>query len=370
MMKKVAGFMVALLLGGCVANPSVPDKGTPAQVALYRSHCLKPQLDPSGYLLYGYGSGKTVREARLQAYQDLAEQLKVQVSTQATGTTRKKGNAVSRTYQSKVETSSRIEFEQLELDCLDNSDPSGQVHLGLKFDNRPLAQILADRLAQQPELKLTRPRWQGPYPLTNSRLLGEVGKLLQKAWGTGVVNRDVPVMLFDRKGVWYLQVGEVRQPVDIDTLLPQLDWRYNARGLQVQLLNVRGEPIRPPLVQYQNFRLRIRAPAPGYVSLLMIDEKGKVLLAEDGLAIRKQLLLPKGDVYEAVLAEANRPARDTLLVVYSKQPLAWAQFNRLQTDRSYQQLKAVENLDELFDWLAQGNRSGFATNGFSMLIVP
>lgn len=371
MMKKTAGLIVVLLQAGCVANPLVQDKDSLSAKGVagksYHSHCLKPQSDPSGYILYGYGSGQNLREARLHAYQDLAEQLKVKVNAQATGTMVKQGKTVTRGYSSKVETSSQFEFEQLQLDCLDNNDPSGEVHVGLKFDNRPLAQILADKLTEN---KVFIPRWQGAYPLVNSVLLKNISQLLKKKWGLTARHNNIHVRLYNRKGLWYLQMGGLRQNLDLAELLPLLDWQHNAQKIQLSLIDTAGNPLRLPLVQYQNFRLQIKAATPGYISLLTIDEKGKVLLAEDGLKVQKQLLLPKGDVYEAVLAVANQPSRDILLLIYSKQPLSWSKFNRLQRDRSYQQLRSVEKLDTLLEWLRQEKSDSFSSLGLSLVIVP
>lgn len=330
-------ILCLLITVGCAPIKTKNNGGDTALVtgnqtapSLYLSHCLAlaDQLR-SGYYR-GLGSGRNLRIAKQQAYQDIAEQLSVTVHSQSSNTTTKQytaqsdreNTAVNIYWQQKIEAASAAQLDQLSLDCLDRQDPSGNIHLALLYDSRPqstrFAEDIIESIGYQPrELHL-----QGPQSLISSDLIVTT---LEKVESTeGQFDFSSNLQLDKKNDRWQLITADSTINLPETELSHAINWQQlNAGDIDMVATDINGERLALQLPNETEFRWVITPSISGYLQVIGIYQNGDFDILRQDIPARAQqsLTIPENNgVFETGLL-ANDTTTDVYLSLVTSQPL-------------------------------------------------
>ena len=277
--------------------------------------------------MLGYGSGRSLNEAKQQAYSDIAEQISVRVASQSELQTTQQQDTVTRNYQSQINTFSRARLDDLSIECLDKQDPAGNIHLLLGYDLRPLYAQISDKLITLIGHTPGSVRFSGPDFLTQSKLAADVKEALLKNKGSKAFNAEIELKRLDNKWQWII----AEQPFFLDNneLHLAVDWqKINTGSSQISAISKKGLEMAPLVKTETEFRLKTTTMKDGYLQIIAIYENGEVDVIRSNVSTHKyqQHITPKiPGIFEAGLIKPGIAATDVYLAVITREPLAETQ---------------------------------------------
>ncbi len=337
-MTRFSILAAALMLGGCITtspnngagNASVSYDPTDSVESRtepnYSSPCLTltNQL-PRGFYR-GLGSAETLPQAKQQAYRDIAEQISVQINSQSISKTHKNNVAVDRDWQEHIESASNAQLNDVSLACLDRQDPSGHIHLALRYDGRPLANQLAERIVAQLGFKPRRLSLRGSRSLIDSDLLNATRGQLESLNGQQDAQLDISIN--QRGNHWQIMVGDSVAEVREEQLSYVVNWsaltqgelEFNAFDNQENLLDAQLH-----LTEETEYRWQISAPHSGFLHLIGIYQDGSFDVIREDIAINgpSRHRIPEGDgIFESGLIAPDKITTDVYIAVWTKSRLS------------------------------------------------
>ncbi len=315
-------IVACLITLGCAG---APDTDGPQQLPrTLSSHCLTVTTGSTSGIYRGIGSGKDLPEARRRAYADIAEQLSVLVHSDSEIQTLKQNRTVSTDWNERIHSLATATLDDLQLDCLDKSDPSGRVHLALLYDARPLhvryGERIVELLGYQPHtLNLV-----GAVALTSSPFAEDLRKVVENPLGKEEFSSDI--ILEHTANGWNLYVAEQVIPLKDEQLPYAINWQTLNRhklSLIPQLISGKRLPLQiPPATEY---RWEVTANNTGYLHLIGFYQDGQLDILRQDLSIRRAtpLIIPEqGGVLEAGLIAPDTLTTDSYIALVTDQPLS------------------------------------------------
>jgi LPP20 lipoprotein len=340
-------LLATIGLTGCKTTPthSSPQRVTTA------SHCLQAPNLPS--LVYrGYGAGHSLREAKLQAYRDIAEQLHVDVRSYSEINQRKENNQVSSEFKARIESYSQKTFQALEIDCLDKQATDGNIHVALLYDARPQitrnARALLKTLAGKPNrLEIT-----GPKALTHSQLVEDFTNAVTSPNGYGPLMTDISIERIDNR--WHIFTAKQTFTVEDHQLNYAINWQaLNKEDISLTPISIKGKPLPTQITNETEYRWQIKSPTSGYLHLLGFYQTGELDIIRQDIKVsaNQTLIIPEnGGVFETGLIAPNKPTVDTYFAIVTEYPF---QQTKLTQFSSQKNLGNMGQTEKLLSWIEQ-----------------
>jgi hypothetical protein len=355
--------LFVLLLNACAnqptksasaSNASQPNSQSSLQTN-YQSPCLQIALqNKNSAMLLGYGSGKTVSEAKQQALYDIANQIEVDVSGESTSKSKKINNTVNTEFSQKVKTRATALLSSVEIACSDINDPSGQYHFTLRYDQRDLVDILADKLIESFwQGKPAKINWQGPALIVQSDFIKQINRQLIDKKSSQQLS--IQIKLFRKDNAWYLALNQVTTRIKEKHFAQLLNWNaLTTANIAIDLHNEFGKTISTHMQEGNEFRFLVKAKHSGYLSVFDIYEDGRVTKIRDNMPIDKILTLPEHQgSFSAGLLVPNQSTRDQYVFLISKEKIDTAAFRQLMVEEDSTQDQKNYTLSLFLYWLDQ-----------------
>jgi len=379
-------LVVAVALGGCITAPtatdmsthnagsaSIPSVSENTRAAVnYLSPCLTitdPQ--PRGFYL-GLGSADNLAQAKQHAYRDIAEQISVQINSQSTGNIHKTDVSVNRNWQEHIESNTNAKLDHVRLDCLDRQDPSGQIHLALRYDGRPIANQFAERIVGQLGFNPRRLLLNGSRSLIDSDLLIATRRQVESLDGKQDAQLDISI---NQQGAhWQIMVGDSLIEVGPEQLSYVVKWSALAQGgLRLNALDDQGFPLdaQLQLAPQTEYRWHIASSRSGYLHLIGIYQDGSFDVIREDIAISDpgSLQIPEGDgVFESGLIAPDSITSDVYIAIWTEMTLDQSHLAGLFTSHQLGPYQSLNRLLLALEQLPPNTESAVATR--TMLITP
>lgn len=342
----------------------------------YYSPCLQLSLQHSNMAIkMGYGSGASLPSAKQAALYDIANQIVVNVQGQAVRKSYKKSAQVETQFTQKITTQAESILSSVEVACSDPNDPSGHIHIALRYDQRPLVDIFASRLKAQQWQAAAKIEWQGPSIITQSHFIHNIEKRLI----TTNVNNSIEakpqqmlVQLFRKNQQWHLAINNTILPLEKQHYQDLLNWQYLPRGSSsVQLHNEKGRKISTHLRDGDDFWLVFNTNKQGYLSIFNIYEDGRVVKMRENIHATEteRVKLPEHQgSFSAGLITEGQSTTDQYLFILTQQPINGLAFAQLGLDVNPSQADNNFHLNLFLGWLDQ--QELISSNMLEMTISP
>jgi hypothetical protein len=207
---------------------------------------IKPN---NSYEIIGYGEALNLNEAKQNARDEIAKQIKVNIKSEIQTTKESKQNEYTKNTTSTSKQDTSVALSSVEI--LKNEKDGDTWYVALSYDNRPTT----TKLIQKLEGKICK---NPPHPyLSKSRFYRQ---LKAEQLEQNISNCIMPT--FDN-GVNYIGIGEERVSFDFDDILESVSNGVSVNATKTKLKN------------NETFHLTIDAPK-GYLSIFNIYEGGKV----------------------------------------------------------------------------------------------
>ena len=321
----LASLLLAGWLGACSSQPATPDgKGlSPAPIAeLHRSYCLDASLAAApSWLVSGYGSGATLRDALQQAYQDVAEKLSVRVDASTeTRTQRDRAGNIESEIRNHIRTATSTELDAVERFCLDQSDPNGSTHVAVRVDLRAPAARIAHHLQQRWGSVSRNIEWQAPAAIHNSVLMTALKRELATLASHDTA-QQVKLHLHQRHERWQLDVDGEPLPLPVIGLEELVSWHeLDRNGLQLSLIEDRRQRRTSQLQEGDEFVLQLNQTGRGYLTLLNVYGDAQVDILRENVPVQGDARVPERGVFASALLQPGESARDIYIALVTPAP--------------------------------------------------
>jgi len=281
------------------------------------------------YVIVGYGQGKSMREAKANAKEDIALILKSQVESSFSSKTTTQNNDFYKHKTSsilKIKTNLNLHnvkiIKQVQKDSL--------FFVALEYKNLDLAYRI---MTTVPHLQCSQKRVNAYLSQT---------PLIQKL--TATIGCTPDFKLERRNDAWYLQYKEYQFLLDNDnfeklyTTIPNDAFSFIANKKVLEA----GE----------SFYFSFEAKKSGYITLLDVYENGIVTLLQSSTPIKGNLQIPSKEsknYFEAGLVKKGISTYDLYVAIYTKKPLNMGRFE--YANDTLAQSETAYKFDELMDIL-------------------
>lgn len=358
--QSLLSIVLVAMLSACATNdPVQTTSGIPAQhtqtktATRYVSPCLQISLQNNNSgIKTGYGSGRTVAEAKQRALYDIAKQIEVAIDGTETATTNKQDDQVTTGFSQNVKARASQILTSVETACSDTNDPTGSYHFALRYDQRPLVDIYAQALSEQFwQQRPGRIEWQGPKLITQSTFIKQLEQRLVQTGNPQSIR--LTVQLFRKNAQWKLIINDIVRTLQTEHYTQLINWQsLHAGSLQVQLQNEYGQALAPHLRDGDDFYFKITNRQTGYLTVFDIYEDGRVTKLRENITIKSKLKLPehKG-AFSAGLLIPGQSTRDQYVFLLTDQPINATAFHQLQLEKSSTAETSNYSLNIFLSWL-------------------
>ncbi|MFA9460914.1 hypothetical protein [Thiohalorhabdus methylotrophus] len=357
--RRFAGLCGGLLLAACATDSAAPGPDTPDWFG---------QPAPHPDLLYGYGRGTSLPDARAEALQDLGQQRSVWVRSAVESRTRRgAGEPSERSYRQQIRLHARQRLDHARRDRV--AERGARFYVRWRLDLRPAWAVLAENLRAEWAGEPARIRWRGPAGLTGAPLVRRLDRALT---GGGDDVREVALSLDRRDGDWIYRADGVQLPL-ADTLAAVDLSGYARGGLRLRAVSAAGRPLGKRLRAGRTFHLRVTGGSPGdRCTLFDLYPDGRVSVLAGNVAIQGSTWTfppPEGErALRATTGTENEAALDRYLAVCGPGEQDLTRFRRVAAGRGLVRGEWAYAARALLAWLEE--RKGHAVAVRRVLTVP
>ncbi len=281
----------------------------------------------------GTAEAKTCSEAKAIALDDIASQLKSEVSSTLSSNV-KSNNTRDVSYS--VKASSHAILYGVE--TLRKEENDGRCFLALQYDNISVVQ----RLARRYKNKKCEAKILDPY-LNKTRLSDRIEKRVGCRLGFDIVRED---------GVWQLVYDDFRIPISKD--------EFEDLFVSVKSKYINFESSKNTLYDGDEFNFTLSAKSDGYITLLSVYENGIVTLFMPSMKIKKgkTIHFPSEDsdqMLEAGLVTKGVDTYDLYVAIFSKEPINTSRFEYASSE--LEESESAYKFDELKELINKHNFS-------------
>lgn len=286
-------------------------------------------------ILLGYGQGPSLKEAKANALNDIAQQIEtriqsetdIRVASGAAGSATEASQSV-RTYTSqRLEAAKRLQSEQTS---------AGQFFVAYSVDLRPRVEVITAALRQKWAGQLpSKIDWRGHQAIVSSEFVMDLDRrLTQKDFPAPV--RQVNASLRRSQGQWLLVLNDHIARIGVNDLPSLLNWKERGSDLLLAMKPLGKSRGRNRLQAGDLFVFTIDAKAPGgYVTLFNVYPDGRVAVLEDSRKLSTSQQVPsreqqqEGQALEAYTVEPGKTAQDIFLAIRSSRALDTTRFQAI-----------------------------------------
>lgn len=292
------------------------------------------RIPKNGVNVYvGYGMGKSSKEARLAAFEDIASQISVHVKSSLQMQIRLSNDEMQKTSENKV--SQETEAILNDYKILRSEYVDGNYYIALAYENIPALDKFVHKVKRGGTPEKVQAKNYLHYTLA--------GKELKEAFG-----KDIDFYLLRKGRKWF---------VGYDTVLQVLDKRNFSKFFATvsnDALQVSTNKKDNILHDGDKFFFRVRSDKEGFVSILTVYEDGTVssLMRNVPVEANKIENIPDAEfetVPEAGLMQKGVETYDLYVVIYSAKKLRFDRFayadERLINEEKY------KNFDQLLEFI-------------------
>ena len=267
----ILSVLLCLALVGCVASPEKEQESTPTWYLT---------LQKNSSQIIGYGSGASLEIAKSIARNDIATSLKVSIKSDFTMKSVEHGNRAKRDVSSSMKEYTEVLLTDAKV--LHSQELAGVFYVALVYDNLPLAQKVYRKLANTPLEKMRYDDfyYDAHFSKTLFSLFGYIPKY----------------DLFFKNSLYYLYIS------DAVFVLSDSDLKRFFFEKESDTITLKASSKRLHVNDYFHFTLKTKKE--GYVSLLEVDEEGRVIVHIDNIKMKadEKQTYPDLDIYDGLQA--------------------------------------------------------------------
>jgi len=318
-MKIALIFLIALLFIGC-RNPKPQ-----SYPQWYKHRKIHSNLK---YEIVGYGQGKTIKEAKSNAKEDIAETLISRVNSSITSETTGYNDTFTDKIEARLKITSKVHLHNLE--TIKQEQFGDLFYVALKYKNLDLANRIKNTIGNFKCDDKQHNNYLSQTPLIK-KLTASIGCPLN--------------FKLDRKNeAWYLEYKE--------DLFLLSDSEFEALYFTRQNNNFTFLSNKKVFTDGDRFYFKLSSKQKGYITLLDVYENGIVTVIQSSTPIKNTLQIPSKNsknYFEAGLVKDNMSTYDLYVAIYTKNPLDMSRFEYANEDLAKNELSY--KFDELLSIL-------------------
>jgi hypothetical protein len=288
----------------------------------YANKTLTPHTK---YEVLGYGEGVTLKEAKSNAKEDIAQSLISKVESSFMSSS----NDIKTTTKSNLKVTSRLNLQNLKIVKQEQRD--GVFFIALSYENLDLAY----RIKKTLKLSSCQDERVGVYISTTP--------LYKKI--VSAIGCKLDFRLDRQNAAWYLKYKENKFLLNDD--------EFEELFVDRQNRSFSFKSSKRVLKDKESFYFTFNSKKSGYITLLDVYENGIVTLLQPSIRITKTLQIPpknSQNYFEAGLVQNGVDTYDLYVAIFSKKPLDMSRFEYANSDLASSEVaykfdELIENLD-------------------------
>lgn len=297
-MKIIFSLLITLLFLGC--GTSNPEPKIYPQWYKNRELHLTVKFE-----IIGYGQGKTIKEAKANAKEDIAQTLISKIDSSFTNTIKSKNDSFTDISESNLKVTSKLNLHNVK--TIKQEQKDNIFYVALKYKNLDLAYKIISTIDK---VECTK-------KYLNSYLLET--PLVKKL--TASIGCELDFKLDRRNEAWYLKYKEHLFLLSDDEF----------EELYVTKTNYKFDFVSNKKVLNDGdiFYFKLSSANSGYITLLNVYENGTVTLLQPSTPIKNSIQVPSKDstnYFEAGLVKEGVNTYDLYIAIYTQEPLDMSRF--------------------------------------------
>lgn len=313
-------FIVVLFLTSCATSTSTPK----AKLAPTWYTNIPSDIE---YEIIGYGEGKTLKEAKSKAKEEIAQTVLTTVESSFTERTVQKNDEVEAESKSLVKVKTKLNLYNIRTVKIEQKE--GVFYVALKYINLDLSHRVKKTITQFQCIKSEK-SYLHHTPLLK-KLSVDLGCILD-------------FKLQRMNDAWYLKYKEhlfVLSEYEFEKL-------FVSQKSDIFDLKISKSPLRDG----DRFHFNISSKKDGYITFVNIYKDGIVTVLTQSQKIEHSLQIPSKEsniAFEAGLIDKQRDSYELFVAILSDKPLDMSRF--VSSNQEYISSKRAYNFDELIDFL-------------------
>jgi len=322
-MKLIIFILISMFLIGC-GNPKPTQKLIKAP-EWYTHHQLHSKVK---YEMFGYGQGTTIKEAKSNAKEDIAQTLISKIDSSFTSTTTTHNNLYTKQEKASLKVTSKLNLHNLK--TIKQEQLSGIFYVSLKYKNLDLDYRVKTTI--------------GDYTCNDEKIDNYLQKtsLLKKL--TSSLGCELNFKLDRRNEAWYLKYKEHL------FLLSNDEFEELYVSTASEYISMKSS--KRVLYDGDSFYFTFNSKKSGYITFIDVYENGVVTLLQESTPIKKTLQIPSKkseNYFEAGLVEEGTNTYDLYVAIYSEKPLDMSRF--MYASEELAESEVAYKFDELIEFL-------------------
>ncbi len=280
-------------------------------------------LSASDDMKLGYGEGTTMQAAEANARSEIAHSIKVTLTEKYSKTEQLKNDDYSKDIERKIE--EEVDIELTGLRTLKSENKDGTYYVALEFDGRSLQKKIKSCISPDKKLKMMS----SSNPYSHTFFSKELHKIFPEL--STVPEYDVVYT----NGLYKLLLDDKEFNIGQDAIEKFL-FDYGDSSFNISLVPHMddGSQSSSQLKEGTYFHLDIKLSEPGYLSLLSIDEEGKVCMMFDNEKVseKQTITFPDLELYDGLRTEIisrHISALESYVAVLCKEKQRYTHFEDL-----------------------------------------
>jgi len=262
----------------------------------------------NSYELIGYGEGKSYKEAKLVAKEDIAKQIKSTISSNTQKHTSLKNDNINNSFSKKITETTSVELQGLHV--VNKKEIYGRYYVALSYENLPFEMRFAKKL----NIKKCTNQQQNPY-LRETTLFKKLNSQ---------IGCKLDIKLLRKDAQWYLSYKEHLEVLSKDS--------FEELFVTIKPTSFEYEPSDFSLKERDEFSLKFAPRRDGFLSVLSVYEDGTVSVLFENQEVKKSTNLrfpsKKSEMFlEAGLLVPNRATFDNYIAILDEEKLNLSRFS-------------------------------------------
>ncbi|MEA3522109.1 MAG: LPP20 family lipoprotein [Campylobacterota bacterium] len=279
------------------------------------------------YEIIGYGEGKTLKEAKSNAKEDIAQIVLTTIESSFTDTIVEKNDGIEIESKSFVDVQTKLNLYNIRR--VKTEQKEGIFYVALKYINLDLSHRVKKTVTKFQCLQ------EETSYLHHTPLLKNLSSELECI---------LDFKLQRMNDSWYLKYSEHL------FVLSEYEFEKLFVTKKSDIFNLKIS--KSPLIDGDKFHFDISTKKEGYITLLNLYENGIVTVLEQSKKIEKKVQIPSEEypvVFEAGLIDNQRDSYELFIAILSDTPLDMSRF--VSSSQEYTSSKRAYNFDELIEFL-------------------
>ena len=293
--------------------------------AWYKSHQFYSKIK---YDIFGYGQGNTLKEARANAKEDIAQTIISKIDSSFIAKTTANNTSHKDETKSILKVTSKLNLHNLQ--TIMQTQKNGIFYVALKYKNLDLDYRIKTTI--------------GKYSCNNQIINNYLQKTPLLKSLTDSLGCQLNFKLDRKNKAWYLKYKEYL------FLLSDDEFEELYVSIPNEIITLKAS--KKVLYDGDSFYFTFNSQKSGYITFVDVYENGIVTLLQDSTPIKNTLQIPSKkskNYFEAGLVEEGQNTYDLYIAIYSEEPIDMSRF--MYASEELAESEVAYKFDELIEFL-------------------